>query len=126
MGGAGRWCWKHSGSIALTAGGASWQPTCDPVTFTSWSGAEQAPERILNEVKAYASRALNRSGLDDDSHRRWTPHGSTRYLWKPEQIGAAMHYVVREQGEPMAVWERPSEPRPQGRGPKAVTSDEPE
>ena len=79
-------------------------------------GAAETPERILNEVKAYASRALNRSGLNDDSHRRWTPHGSTRYLWNPEQIGAAIHYVVREQGEPLAVWEKTSEPRPQGRG----------
>ncbi len=69
--------------------------------------AEQAPERILNEAKAYASRALKRAGLDAAGKRRWTRHGSTRYLWKPEQIGAAVHYVVREQGEPMAVWEHP-------------------
>ena len=85
-------------------------------------GAEETPERILNEVKAYASRALNRRGLDNGSRKRWTPHGSTRYLWKPEQIGAAIHYVVREQGETMAVWERPSEPRPQGSGPGSKTA----
>ena len=29
------------------------------------------------------------------------------YLWKPEQVGAAIHYVVRERGEPMAAWEKP-------------------
>jgi REP element-mobilizing transposase RayT len=68
-------------------------------------GAEEKPERILNEVKAYTSRALNQTGFDHAFRKRWTVHGSTRYLWKPEQVGNAIHYVIREQGEPMAVWE---------------------
>ena len=67
--------------------------------------AQDAPERVLNDVKGYASRALNRAGGDREERRRWARHGSTRYLWKPEQVGNAIHYVVREQGEPMAVWE---------------------
>ena len=67
--------------------------------------AQVPPERVLNDVKAYASRSLNRTGLDSDASRRWSRHGSTRYLWKPEQVGAAIHYVVREQGKPLAVWE---------------------
>ena len=69
--------------------------------------AQEAPEKILNDVKAYASRSLKRTGSDGDALRRWSRHGSTRYLWKPEEVGAAIHYVVREQGEPMAVWENP-------------------
>jgi REP element-mobilizing transposase RayT len=69
-------------------------------------GAEESPEKILHDVKAYASRALNHACLDETKDQRWALHGSTRYLWKPEQVGAAIHYVVREQGEPMAVWER--------------------
>ena len=67
--------------------------------------AMETPEKILNQVKAYASRALNQKGFDNAPRRRWTIHGSTRYLWKPEQVGSAIHYVVREQGEPMEVWE---------------------
>ena len=66
--------------------------------------AEEKPERILNEVKAYASRALNQKNFDNASRKRWTTHGSTRYLWNPDQVGNAIHYVVREQGEPMALW----------------------
>ena len=72
--------------------------------------AEAPPEKILNDAKAYASRALNRRVRPNDGQQRWTRHGSTRYLWKPEQVGAAIHYVVREQGEPMAVWEDPAGP----------------
>ena len=64
-----------------------------------------SPEKVLNDFKAYASRHLNRAGLDEPDCKRWTRHGSTRYLWKPEQVEAAIHYTVREQGEPLAVYE---------------------
>jgi len=63
------------------------------------------PEKVMNDFKAYASRHLNQAGLDDPECKRWTRHGSTRYLWKPEQVEAAIHYTVREQGEPLAVYE---------------------
>jgi REP element-mobilizing transposase RayT len=69
---------------------------------------EVAPERIMNALKSYSSRALN-------CHRRWARHGSTRYLWTPEEVANAIHYVVLKQGEPMAVYP-PTEPRPSGRG----------
>jgi len=72
------------------------------------AAAEDAPEKVLEDAKKYASRALNRTGTKDEHGRRWTRHGSTRYLWKRENVGAAIHYVVREQGKPMAVWENRS------------------
>ncbi len=67
--------------------------------------AKPPPERVMNDIKSYASRALNRAGLDTPNRIRWTRHGSTRYLWKPEDVRAAVEYVVRQQGEPMAVFE---------------------
>ena len=69
--------------------------------------AEVNPEKVLNDLKAYASRAFNQGGLDNAVKKRWTRHGSMQYLWKQDEVGAAIHYVVREQGEPMAVWESP-------------------
>jgi REP element-mobilizing transposase RayT len=63
------------------------------------------PERIMNDLKSYASRCLNREGLDDSERKRWARHGSTRWLWKPESVSAAIRYVVDEQGERMAVFE---------------------
>ena len=63
------------------------------------------PEKVLNDFKAYASRHLNQAGIDGSDCKRWTRRGSTRYLWKPEQVEAAIHYTVREQGEPLAVYE---------------------
>jgi hypothetical protein len=53
----------------------------------------------LNTFKCYSTRALNRK------HRTWERHGSTLYLWTPEEISNAVRYVVSKQGEPMAVYE---------------------
>jgi REP element-mobilizing transposase RayT len=64
--------------------------------------ATDRPEKVLNALKAYASRALNKAGLDGPARRRWSRHGSTRYLWKREQVTEAIAYVAQGQGEPMA------------------------
>jgi REP element-mobilizing transposase RayT len=67
--------------------------------------AEARPERLMNDLKSYASRCLNRAGLDQPARKRWARHGSTRWLWKRESVSAAIRYVVAEQGDPMAVFE---------------------
>ena len=67
--------------------------------------AEIPPERVMNDFKAYASRRLNQMGLDGPSRKRWARDGSTRWLWKPHDISAAMQYVVAEQGGAMSVFE---------------------
>ncbi len=67
--------------------------------------AEIAPERAMNDFKAYASRRLNRMGLDGPNRKRWARHGSTRWLWKPRHIAAAIQYVLAEQGDAMSVFE---------------------
>ena len=36
----------------------------------------------------------------------WARHCSTKYLWKQEAVEAAVHYVLHEQGESMAVFSR--------------------
>jgi REP element-mobilizing transposase RayT len=67
--------------------------------------AEARPERVMNDLKSYASRCLNRLGLDGPSRKRWARHGSTRWLWKRENVSAAVRYAIDVQGEPMAVFE---------------------
>jgi REP element-mobilizing transposase RayT len=64
------------------------------------------PEPVMNDLKAYASWGLNAKGIDAPHCRRWARHGSMRYLWKPEEVEAAIQYVVYEQGEPIAVFEQ--------------------
>ena len=67
--------------------------------------ADRSPEQVMNALKCYASRALN---LQEPSQPRWARHGSTRYLWNPDQVSAAVGYVVSGQGEDMAVYEQHS------------------
>jgi REP element-mobilizing transposase RayT len=69
--------------------------------------AEAPPERVMNDFKAYASRRLNQMRLDEPDRKRWARHGSTRFLWKPKHILAAIQYVVNEQGDAMSVFESP-------------------
>ena len=62
------------------------------------------PERILSDLKAYATRALRfRTG---ESPRRcyWANHGSTRYLWKQTGLHAAIDYTLNRQGIRMACF----------------------
>jgi REP element-mobilizing transposase RayT len=67
--------------------------------------AEAPPERDMSDLKAYASRRLNRMELDEEGRKRWARHGSTRWLWKPRHVSAAMQYVVAGQGDAMSVFE---------------------
>ena len=66
--------------------------------------AEVVPERVMNALKAYASRRLNESSIDGLNRKRWARHGSTRWLRDQESIAAAIRYVVDGQGEPMSVF----------------------
>ena len=66
--------------------------------------AEARPERIMNEFKSYASRELNQLGNDRPDRKRWARHGSTRWLWKDEDVRQALRYVIEEQGEFMALF----------------------
>ena len=66
--------------------------------------AEVRPEKVMNDFKPYASRGLNRLGRHGSDRKPWARHGSTRWLWKDQDVQDAIRYVVEEQGEPMAVF----------------------
>jgi len=58
----------------------------------------------MNEFKSYASRELNHRNLDGPDRKRWAKHGITRWLWNDDDARHALHYVIQEQGDPMAVF----------------------
>ena len=62
--------------------------------------AEVLPEKVMNDCKTYASRALNQLDRDEPGRRRWARHGSTRWLWKDQDVREAIRYVVDQQGVP--------------------------
>ena len=67
--------------------------------------AADAPEKVMSDFKAWASRRL-REAFDESSDRdRWTQHGSTRWLDTEASLAGAIAYVVDEQGEQMACYD---------------------
>ena len=68
--------------------------------------AEERPEVVMGQFKAYASRALNQaSGL---RRKRWSHHASTKYLWNWKSVASAVAYVREQQGKPMALYVNPT------------------
>ena len=72
--------------------------------------ADREAGRLMSDLKARASRELNRAGSDANP-RRWTRHGSTRHLFNEASVAAAIAYTLDEQGPPMATYRGIQEPR---------------
>jgi REP element-mobilizing transposase RayT len=69
--------------------------------------SREQPEKIMLDLKRYASRALNDASVDTPDRKRWARHGSTRRLPDAEAVSAAVRYVIERQGEPMALFAAP-------------------
>lgn len=72
--------------------------------------ADVKPEKVMNDIKAYASRRLTEAGFDSRDTKRWSRHGSTKYIWDEDYLRSALHYALHRQGVPMeryaedAIW----------------------
>ncbi len=60
--------------------------------------ATQPVEQIMRSLKSWSTRRLKEVGLIPAADKIWARHGSTRYLWKSEEVKAACRYVREEQG----------------------------
>ena len=58
------------------------------------SAAGVAPEKVLMDLKAWATRGLRARGHLRDHPHPWAEHGSTRYLFDPESVQRAVSYVL--------------------------------
>ena len=57
------------------------------------------PEKIVNDFKAYATRRLRLEHEICLGLKVWSRGASTRYLWKPRHIEAAIDYVLYSQDD---------------------------
>ena len=69
--------------------------------------AARVPEFVMRSCKANASKCLNRTGFEDPERKRWTTHGSTKYLWSADAIAEKAEYTLNGQGAPMAWFRDP-------------------
>ena len=67
--------------------------------------ADADPEKVMSDFKAYASRRLKEKLGEAADCKRWTQHGSTRYLWTDDSVSGAVEYVVTGQGEALEVFD---------------------
>lgn len=61
--------------------------------------AAQKPERIVDALKANATKALRENGLINTETKVWSRGRSRRYLWKPRHVMAAIEYTLHGQGD---------------------------
>jgi REP element-mobilizing transposase RayT len=64
--------------------------------------AKAKPEKIMNDFKVYATKALRKETVRLDLAKVWTRHGSTKYLWYDQALDDAIKYVRDGQGKMMA------------------------
>lgn len=60
--------------------------------------AGMAKERVLSDLKPWATRALREKDLADGEANVWAHHGSTRVLGSEAAVEGAIQYVLFEQG----------------------------
>jgi REP element-mobilizing transposase RayT len=65
--------------------------------------ADREPEFVMRTCKANASKRLNRAGFENAERKRWTAHGSTKYLWNEDDVSSAVDYTLHQQGDVMAI-----------------------
>lgn len=56
-----------------------------------------APERAMEQCKAWATRRLREAGLISATQPAWVEHGSTRWIKTTESLTRAVAYVVEQQ-----------------------------
>ena len=61
--------------------------------------AHSPPGRVLNALKANATRQLRVDGLWSHSFSPWADKGSERWLWNEQSVARAVGYVLYGQGD---------------------------
>lgn len=72
--------------------------------------ATPKPEKVMSDLKAWASRRLREEFGESSDRDRWTQHGSTRWIDTEDSLAAAIAYALEQQGEAMASFDSRSEP----------------
>ena len=65
----------------------------------------QIPERVLNALKANATRRLRESELWRYPFSPWADKGSNRRLWNEQSVARAINYVLYGQGDELPDFE---------------------
>lgn len=67
-------------------------------------------DRVLNALKANATRQMRQDGRWPHKHSPWSDRGSKRFIWTELGLERAMEYVVNGQCKPMPEFDKPDHP----------------
>jgi REP element-mobilizing transposase RayT len=59
---------------------------------------DHRPERVADDLKAWCTRRLREAGVVMPEQQPWSRGRSNPYLWRPEDVEAAIEYVRNWQG----------------------------
>jgi REP element-mobilizing transposase RayT len=65
------------------------------------SAGDLSPGRVLNALKANATRQMRQDGCWTLPNSPWADKGSERYLWNQRSVERAIDYVINGQGGPL-------------------------
>ncbi|MEX0784043.1 MAG: hypothetical protein WD557_15490 [Dehalococcoidia bacterium] len=60
--------------------------------------SDVVPDCVMTTVKAWATTCLKKQGLIAPDADVWTRGGSTRYLWREDDVSEVVWYVLNRQG----------------------------
>ena len=83
-------------------------PKSMSVAFAVENGLAEGlpPERILNALKANATRQMRTDGLWGSPRTPWADGGSTPYIWTESGLERAKDYVLNGQGGPIPEFDK--------------------
>jgi len=58
---------------------------------------EDSPEKMMGDFKRWATRRLREAAMMSAETNVWAVHGSTRWLWRPEEVAEKVDYVLNGQ-----------------------------
>lgn len=64
------------------------------------------PARVLNALKANATRQIRADGLWPHGFSPWADKGSNRWLWNEQSVARAIEYVLYGQGDELPDFDR--------------------
>ena len=62
-------------------------------------GVKASPERVVDSIKAAATKRLRELGLVTEDKKIWSRGRSRKYLWRSAQVAGAIDYVLYAQSD---------------------------
>lgn len=74
---------------------------CQPTHVHAVIASEEIPEKVMNQLKSWASRRLNEKGRRE--YPWWSRHGSTKWINDQRYLEEVLNYVLNRQSHGRSI-----------------------